>query len=101
MDTTRQLYQQKYEAQIHEWSAKLDQLKARSEKLSAQAKIDAKPRIDAINAKLETVKTKLHEIEEATEDKWDDVMRGADNAWTDFKSAVEGAYDTMKSHKKN
>ena len=53
---TRELYRQKYEAQLHEWSAKIDVLKAQADKATAEAKLDAKPRLDALHAKLEAAK---------------------------------------------
>jgi hypothetical protein len=93
---TRELYKQKYEAQLHEWSAKIEALGAHADKLTAEAKLDAKPHLDTLHAKLEAAKAKLHEIAEATDDKWDDVMKSADRAWSDVKASVEGAYDALK-----
>jgi hypothetical protein len=37
---TKQAYQEKYEAQLREWSAKVDQLRARSDRAKAEAKIN-------------------------------------------------------------
>jgi hypothetical protein len=98
---TRELYEQKYEAQLHEWSAKIEVLKAQTDKLTAEAKINAKPHLDTLHGKLEAAKAKLHEIAEATDDKWDDVKKGADHVWNDVKAAVEGAYDALKPEKKS
>lgn len=94
---TRELYKQKYQAQIHEWAAKLDVLKARAEIKSAQTKIDAKPRIDGMHAQLEVAKAKLHELVSATDDKWEEAKKGAEHAWTETKGALEGAYDALMS----
>ena len=96
---TRDLYRQKYEAQLHEWSAKIDALGAHADKLTAEAKLDAKPCLDTLHAKREAAKAKLHEIAEATDDKWDEVTKGADELWHDFKASVEGAYDALKAPK--
>jgi F0F1-type ATP synthase membrane subunit b/b' len=63
---TRELYRQKYEAQIHEWRVKIEVLQAQADKLTAQAKIDARSHVDAVHAKLESANAKLHEIAEAT-----------------------------------
>jgi hypothetical protein len=93
---TRELYKQKYEAQIHEWSARVDGLVAQADKLTAEAKLEAKPHLDALQHKLGAAKAKLHEIVGATDDKWADVVKSADHAWTDLKASVEGAYDTLK-----
>jgi uncharacterized coiled-coil DUF342 family protein len=97
---TRELYRQKYEAQLHEWSAKIEALGAHADKLTADAKIEAKPHLDALHAKLAAAKAKLHEIAATTDDKWDEVKKSADHTWDEVKGAVEGAYDTLKADKK-
>ena len=96
---TRELYKQKVEAQIHEWSATLDVLKARTEKLTVQAKLDMQPSIDAVHAKYDAAKAKLDKIGAATDDTWDDVVKDIDHAWNDLKAAVEGTFDALKSDK--
>jgi uncharacterized coiled-coil DUF342 family protein len=97
---TREIYKQKYEAQLHEWSAKMDALEAQAEKLSAEAKLAAKPHLDTLRSKVQVAKAKLHEIAEATDDKWDEVKKGVDHAWNDVKASFEGAYDALKEHGK-
>jgi hypothetical protein len=97
---TRELYKQKYEAQLHEWSAKIEALSAHADQLTADAKLKAKPHLDGVHAKLETAKAKLQEIAHATDDKWDEVKKGADHVWNDVKASVEGAYDAVKPGKK-
>jgi len=96
---TRELYKQKYEAQLHEWSAKIEALGAHADKLTAEAKLEAKPHLDALHVKLEAAKAKLHEIAAATDDRWDEVTKGADQIWHDVKASVEGAYDALKAPK--
>lgn len=98
---SRELYKQKYEAQIQEWKAKLDVMKAQAEKLSAQAKLDIKPRIDAAHAKFEAAKARLDEIAKATDEKWGDVVKDVDKTWADLKAAAEGAYDAVKRRSKD
>ena len=96
---TRELYKQKYEAQMHKWSAKLDGLQAETELMTAQAKLDVKPHVDALQAKFDAAKAKLGEIATVTDDKWDGLAKEVDGAWTDLKAAAGGAYDAMKRHK--
>jgi hypothetical protein len=93
---TRELYKQKFEAQIHEWSARLEALGAHADKLTAEAKLEAKPRLDALHGKLEDAKARLQEIAATADDRWDDVKKSADQAWNDVKAAIEGAYDALK-----
>ena len=66
-----------------------------------QAKLDMKPHLDGVQGKLEAAKVKLHDVAEATDDKWDGIMKSADQTWNEVKAAVEGAYDALKPHKKN
>lgn len=93
----RELYRRKYQAQMDEWSARVGEMRAHNEQLSATAKIEAQSHMDTVHRKYETVKSRLHEMADATDDKWEEVKRTADEAWTDFKSAVEGAYETIKA----
>ena len=92
---TRDLYRQKYEAQIHEWSAKMDVMHARAEMLSVQAKLDAKPRLDAVRAKMEAAKIRAQEIQTATDLQWEEVKASIERAWADTVGAAQGAYDAV------
>lgn len=94
----REVYKQKYEAQMHEWAAKLDVMKAKSEKLTAQAKLDMLPHLDAANGKLDSAKARLAEITTATEDKWNEVVDRVEVGCKDLQASVEGAYAAMKPH---
>lgn len=97
----RELYKQKYSAQIDEWGAKLDVVKAKFEQMGAQAKLDAKPGMDNVHSKFDAAKKKLDAIAEATDETWDQVVKEIDTAWEDFKASAEGAYDAIKDHKDN
>ncbi len=94
----REIYKQKYEAQMHEWSAKLDVMKAKTEKLTAEAKLEMLPKLQATETKLEAAKAKMKELAEATGDKWDDVTQGFEDFWADIKASAEGAVDAFKKH---
>jgi hypothetical protein len=98
---TRELYKQKFEAQLREWSAKLDALEAHADKVSAEAKIAAKPHLDTVHAQVQAAKAKLHQLAETTEDKWDDATKGAEHVWIDVKASLEGAYDALQKHGKD
>ena len=97
---SREFYKQQVEAQMHEWTAKLDLLKAQAETLTVQAKLDVKPHLDAAHAKFDTAKARLTQIAAATDDTWDGVVKEVDHAWSDLKASAEGAYDAMKRQTK-
>ena len=94
---SRELYKQKYEAQIHEWKAKVEGIKAHADKLSAQARLELHPHVEAVHSRFEAATARFHELAEATDERWDEVRKSADHAWGELKAAVEGAYDAMKS----
>lgn len=93
---TRELYKQKAEAQIKEWGAKLDALKAQAEKLTAQAKLSIQPHIEAAHAKYTAAQVALDKAEAATDEKWDEITKDIESAWNDFKGALEGTFDALK-----
>jgi hypothetical protein len=92
---TRELYRQKYSAQLKDLGAKVAGLRAQAEKLTVQAKLDAQPHLDAIHTKLDAAHSKIDHLAHATEEKWEGVVKEADHAWHDVKSSVEGAYDVI------
>lgn len=98
---TRELYRQKYEAQLHEWSAKIDVLKAQAEMMTVQAQLDMKPKLDVAHEKLESAKERLHDIAVAADDGWEGLKKTADHTWSDVIVAVEGALDLVKTHPAN
>lgn len=95
---TPALYKEKAEARIHEFSAKLEELKAQGETLSEKAKAEMKPHIDAIHEKIEAAKVGLTKLSYATEEKWDEFVKEAEDLWNEVKSSVERATESMKAH---
>jgi hypothetical protein len=95
MKTTRELYREKYSAQIHEWAAQLDLLHAQQQRMTAEARLTAQPHLDAFRAGLERARGKLAELGDATEETWEALMRGAEDFWSETKAALEGAADVV------
>ncbi len=97
---TRELYRKKYEAQLKEWGAKVDEIHARILKTAAKAQIELKPHLEAARAKLETATSKLAQIAKATDEAWTHLLHDAEAAWNDLKASVEGAFDALRPHQK-
>jgi hypothetical protein len=101
METTREIYRKKYEAQLKEWGAKVDALKAQADKLTAEAKLELRPQLDRSNKSYEAAKARLQKVTSATDDAWEGMKEDADKAWHDMKASVEGAFDALKKHGKS
>jgi multidrug resistance efflux pump len=96
MDNRRKVYEEKIDAQIKEWNAQIDLLKAKADKAKAEAKIDFYKTIDALQQKQEEAKAKLKELKTAGDEAWEDVKKGAEKAWADIRTAYKDATSRFK-----
>ena len=92
----KEAYQQKIEAEIKEWGAKIDQLESKTEKASAEAKIQFKEQLAALNRKKDAAKAKLQELKNASEGAWESAKSGLDSAWSDLKASLENTVSRFK-----
>ena len=91
MSDKKQLYIDKMEAQLKEWSAHLDLAHAKADTDKAEAKIETHDKIDSLRAEGAEISAKLAEIKEAGAESWEELTKGADKAWTKIKDAFSVA----------
>ena len=94
----RELYRQKYEAQLKEWEARFDALKARAQKTTADAMIELLDHLQPAQTKMSAARGKLSDMAKATDDSWERIRNDADAAWTEAKRAAERVVETLKRH---
>ena len=92
----KEAYRDKLEAQMREWSAKIDLLKARADQAEAEAKIEYNKRIEDLRQKKEALKAKLDELRNASDAAWQDIKAGTERAAADLKDAVQSALSKFK-----
>jgi uncharacterized coiled-coil DUF342 family protein len=92
----KEAYHEKLEAQLREWNAKLDQLKARADGAEASVKLEYYKQIESIKAKADVLQAKLKELQESSGEAWESLKGGVERAWTDFKTAIEEATGKFK-----
>ncbi|WP_305043349.1 hypothetical protein [Geoalkalibacter sp.] len=85
-------YRKKIEAQIEEWDAQIDVLKARAKKAGAEMQLKLERQIEELKARREDVRGHLAELHKAGDDAWHKVREGLDKALGEFK----GAWDKIK-----
>jgi phage shock protein A len=78
----RQAYQQKVEAQLKEWSARLGDLKTKAEKASEGMRQE-------LAKDLAEARKKLDELKSASEEKWGQLRSGVETAWRDLSGAFD------------
>lgn len=92
----RDIYQQKIEAQLDEWSAEIDKMKAKAAKAEADAQLAYKDRITELRQKQQVALEKLQEFREAGEDAWEDLKAGVELAWDSLGEALNSAKTRSK-----
>ena len=91
----RTAYQQKVEAQINEWSAKLDVLKAKADKASAEAKLEINKKLESLHDLQGQAKAVVDKIKASSTDAWNDAKHGIEESWTKIATAVETAWSKV------
>ena len=89
--STKNSYQQKFEAQLNEWKAEISTLKAKADKADAQARIEMNKNIDKLRKKRDDLQNKLEQFKKAGEDGWKDLKEGLDSAGKTLTQALSSA----------
>lgn len=88
---TKQAYVEKLEAQVREGTAKIDQLRAKTDAAKADAKLEYQQQIDHLQNQKNQLRGKLNEIKQAGEGAWESLRDGVAAAVNDLKAAVDRA----------
>lgn len=92
----KELYQQKRQAQLDEWKAEVDKLKAKASGASADAQLELNREIEALEGRIEQGRAKIAELAEASDDAWESIKDGVESAWDSMKSAFSDAAAKFK-----
>lgn len=92
----KEAYHKKMEAQLKEWSAKIDALKAKADKAGAEQKIKYYEHIESLRARQRKVGEKLDKLRASSETAWEELRGSVEHAWEELKNAVERAGKKFK-----
>jgi uncharacterized coiled-coil DUF342 family protein len=93
---TKEAYIDKLEAQLKEWSAKIDGLEAKADRAGADARIKLSKEIDKLKKNRTEAKNKINELKEASEDAWEELKEGAENIWKEYKSTLDNVLSIFR-----
>jgi multidrug resistance efflux pump len=96
MPVKRKAYEEKFDAQLKEWSAQIALLKAKADTARAEAKIEYYKTIETLQGKQDAARTKLQELRAAGDDAWEDLKTGAEKIWADVKTAFQSSVSRFK-----
>lgn len=93
---SKQAYQEKLEAQLQEWDARLDLIKAKAKGLQAEAKIEYESQLAALEQNRDEAQAKLADLRQRGEAAWEDLKEGTERAWGEFGRAMESFASRFK-----
>lgn len=94
--SSKDAYRDRLEAQLNEWQAKIDVLKARAERAEADSRIAYREQIDALQKRREEMQSRLDELRRMGEDAWTEMKAGTESAWKDMEAAVSRALERFR-----
>ena len=92
MDTSKEAYKAKMEAQLKIWSARLDGFKAKAEKASAEAKVELLKHVDELKAFEASAKKHVAEVETAAAESWQKAKGGLEHTWNQLSGSIEAVW---------
>jgi flagellar biosynthesis chaperone FliJ len=92
----KELYRQKRQAQLDEWLAEVDKLKAKASGVSANTQLEMNRKIKTLESKIDEGKAKLSQLAGASDDAWESLKDRVESAWDTLRSAVGDAASKFK-----
>lgn len=87
----KEAYEKKLQAQLDEWNAEIDKLKAKADSAEADAQLEYYKQIEDLREQQLAARAKLSELRQSGEDAWEDLKAGIDSAWKSLGDAVRSA----------
>jgi len=92
----QQAYIDKYKAQLDQWEAEIESLKAKAAETSAETRIEYEKQIGDLQEKISEHRRKMEEASEAGSDAWQELKAGLDKAFTELQSAWDKAVSRFR-----
>ena len=92
----KELYRQKYQAQLDEWKADVDKLRARAAGARADAQIEMNKHVRELETRMHEASAKLSELAAAGEETWDSARKKVETTWEALKAGVGAAAAKFK-----
>ena len=92
----KEIYQKKLQAQLDEWSAEIDKLKAKADRAEADAQLEYYKEIEELRSMQKEARSKLLELKNASDDAWEDLKAGMDSSWNIVGNALKSAASRFK-----
>lgn len=95
--STKEAYKQKINAELGLAQAKLVEFKAEAKNAAADIRVKYNKHLDELQGMVDATQAKLVELDAASEDAWEQMKEGIENAWDSLGTAIK---DTAEKFKK-
>jgi nucleotide-binding universal stress UspA family protein len=95
----RKAYEERLEAQLKQWGAKIDELKAKAETSLAELKNKYEKQIEELRVRQEGGRQKVLELRRSGEEAWEGLRGGVEKSLDDLKEAFDRAISKFKEKK--
>jgi CheY-like chemotaxis protein len=92
----KKAYQEKIEAQLNDWGARIDELKARATTSKAELKTKYGKQIEDLRSKQEVVQQKLREFKESGGETWEHLKTGMEKSLGELKVSLDRSLSKFK-----
>ena len=96
MTKEKELYRQRKEAQLDEWKAELDKLKATAKKAGVDAQIEWQQHVRRLESEVAAGKASLSRLADAGDEAWDSIKEGVEESWRTLRSSLDEAASKFK-----
>jgi len=87
----KQEYIDKMRGQLEGFNAKIEILKTGASKADSSFQPSYHSTIEELTLKRQVVESKLHQLENAEDDNWEDLKEEMEKAWADFSTTIKAA----------
>ncbi len=84
-------YQEKMQAQLDQWQSQINQWQAQAKEAQADAAVEYGKQVDKLKAQHEDMQSNLAKAQTASVEAWNDFKTGADKAWDEMSKAMTEA----------
>ncbi len=94
--STKLDFLEKVQAQLAEWNAEIEKLQATAGKVKADAKHEYTALLEKLRARQTALRSQLQVLTRATDEGWEELKTGVENASTELQQALEQARHTAR-----
>lgn len=92
----KQAYEERLQAQLEEFNAKINILKTKVSKADPSVQLSYYETIEKLSLRRELAKSKLNELKNAEDETWEELKDGMEKAWSDLSAAIRAATARLK-----